>query len=115
MIDRKTGMSMKRVLNSGSALLELLTGVGLISVFVGFCSVVVYAFVSSSYLGPILAAVAGVVVIVIGITIGMVGKNAGGSNATCGMFLVFGVFMVSTGGAGTLAHVLLVHVLHDHF
>ena len=88
----------------------LLSAAVFLAVVFAFMAVVAYAFVSASYVGPILSVVSGVGVIVLGVRLGKVGEGEPGNNAARTSIIVVGIFLILVGGGGAIAR-----VVHGHF
>lgn len=87
----------------------ILSAAGFLAVVFVFMAVVAYAFVSASYVGPVLAFICGVAVIALGVRLGHMGEGEPGNNAARTAIILVGIFLLLVGGAAALAHALRSH------
>lgn len=81
-----------------------------LAALLGMCGVFAYAFLSTSYLGPILAAVCGVAIMISGAVFGARGRGEPGTTPAAVSIMLAGMALMFVGGATALIHLLRTHI-----
>lgn len=96
----------ERKLDTSEGEPNALPALAFVVTIVGLCVVVAYAFLSPTYLGPILAALCGVCMMGFGALLGAHSRGEPGSTPAAFAVMLAGVTFVCIGGAAALIHVL---------